>query len=84
MSEAEKGKKVFSQYCASCHKIDEKLVGPPVFEMAKIYKGNVADLQKWIKNPGKKRPDYPQMPGFESQLDQQKLDQLAEYILNIK
>jgi cytochrome c len=84
MTEAEKGQKVFSQYCASCHKIDEKLVGPPVLEMAKIYKGNVANLQKWIKNPGKKRPDYPQMPGFESQLDQKQLDQLGEYILNIK
>ena len=52
--------------------------------MAKIYGENTADLQKWIKNPGKKRPDYPQMPGFESQLDQKQLDQLAEYILNIK
>jgi cytochrome c len=59
-------------------------VGPPVLEMAKIYKGNVTDLQKWIKNPGKKRPDYPQMPSFESQLDQKQLDQLAEYILTIK
>lgn len=84
LSVADKGKTVFNQYCAACHKIDAKLVGPPVLEMAKIYKGNIADLQKWIKNPGKKRPDYPQMPGFESQLNQEQLDQLAEYILAIK
>ena len=84
MSEAEKGQKVFSQYCASCHKTDTKLVGPPVLEMASIYKDKRSDLQKWIKNPGKKRPDYPQMPGFESQLNQEKLDQLSEYILTIK
>lgn len=84
LSVADKGKAVFNQYCAACHKIDAKLVGPPVLEMAKIYKGNIADLQKWIKNPGKKRPDYPQMPGFESQLNQEQLDQLAEYILAIK
>lgn len=84
LSVADKGKTVFNQYCAACHKIDAKLVGPPVLEMEKIYKGNIADLQKWIKNPGKKRPDYPQMPGFESQLNQEQLDQLAEYILAIK
>ncbi|OYX84275.1 MAG: cytochrome C [Flavobacteriales bacterium 32-34-25] len=84
LSVADKGKAVFNQYCAACHKIDAKLVGPPVLEMAKIYKGNIADLQKWIKNPGKKRPDYPQMPGFASQLNQEQLDQLAEYILTIK
>jgi len=84
LSVADKGKAVFNQYCAACHEIDAKLVGPPVLEMAKIYKANIADLQKWIKNPGKKRPDYPQMPGFESQLNQEQLDQLAEYILAIK
>ena len=84
LSVADKGKAVFNQYCAACHKIDAKLVGPPVLEMAKIYKANIADLQKWIKNQGKKRPDYPQMPGFESQLNQEQLDQLAEYILAIK
>jgi cytochrome c len=84
LSGADKGKAVFNQYCAACHKVDAKLVGPPVLEMAKIYKGNIADLQQWIKKPGKKRPDYPQMPGFESQLSQQQLDQLGEYILTIK
>ena len=52
--------------------------------MASIYKGNKAGLQSWIKKPGKKRPDYPQMPSFESQLNQEQLDQLSEYILTIK
>ncbi|PXY42135.1 cytochrome C [Flavobacterium cheongpyeongense] len=84
LSAADKGKAVFNQYCTACHKVDAKLVGPPVLEMAKIYKDNIADLQKWIKKPGKKRPDYPQMPGFESQLNQEQLDQLGEYILTIK
>ncbi len=83
MSLADKGQKVFNQYCAACHKTDAKLVGPPVIEMATIYKDNKGDLQKWIKNPGKKRPDYPQMPGF-AQLNQGQLDELSEYILTIK
>jgi cytochrome c len=84
LSNTDKGKAVFNQYCAACHKVDVKLVGPPVLEMASIYKGNQAGLQKWIKNPGKKRPDYPQMPGFESQLNQSQLDELSEYLLTIK
>lgn len=81
-TDADLGKDVFNQYCAACHKPDVKLVGPAVIEMASIYKSNKADLQKWIKAPGKKRPDYPQMPGF-PQLSQTELDQLSEYILNI-
>ncbi len=84
LSLADKGKNVFNQYCAACHKPNEKLVGPPVIEMNSIYKGNKDGLQSWIKNPGKKRPDYPQMPSFAAQLNQEQLDQLAEYILTIK
>lgn len=81
LSEADKGENVFKQYCAACHKPDVKLVGPPVTEMASIYKGNKSGLQDWIKAPGKKRPDYPQMPGFESQLNEEQLGQLSAYIL---
>ena len=51
--------------------------------MASIYKENKAGLQSWIKKPGKKRPDYPQMPGF-PQLSQTDLEYLSEYILTIK
>lgn len=83
LTDAQKGENVFKQYCTACHKTDVKLVGPPVLEMASIYKDNKADLQKWIKSPGKKRPDYPQMPGF-AQLKQDELDYLSEYILTIK
>lgn len=83
LTDAQKGENVFKQYCTACHKTDVKLVGPPVLEMASIYKDNKADLQKWIKSPGKKRPDYPQMPGF-AQLKQDELDYLSEYILAIK
>jgi cytochrome c len=83
LTEAQKGENVFKQNCAACHKPDVKLVGPPVIEMASIYKGNKAGLQDWIKKPGKKRADAPQMPGF-PQLKQEELDQVSEYILTIK
>jgi cytochrome c len=51
--------------------------------MAKIYANNEADLIKWIKAPGKKRADYPQMPGF-PQISDADLKELSKYILTIK
>ncbi len=83
LGEVAKGAAVFNSYCAACHKPKEKLVGPPVTEMAKIYANNEADLIKWIKAPGKKRADYPQMPGF-PQISDADLKELSKYILTIK
>ena len=77
-----KGKAVFNSYCAACHKVDTQLVGPPVTEMKSIYEGDKKDLIKWIKSPGKKRPDAPQMPPF-PQINDQDMEDLTQFILNI-
>lgn len=69
--------------CAACHKTNEILVGPPITEMVSIYANDEASLKKWIKALGKKRPDYPQMPGF-PQLSDDDLNELSKYILSIK
>lgn len=82
LSLADKGKKVFNQNCAACHKPKEMLVGPPVTEMATIYKDKKTDLINWIKKPGKKRPNAPQMPGF-PQISDEDMSTLTEYILTI-
>lgn len=74
---------VFKQYCAACHKPQEKLVGPPITEMASIYAGNTAALKNWIKSPGKKRADMPPMPAF-PQLKEEELNELAKYILSFQ
>lgn len=78
-----KGKDLFQKKCSSCHKEKEKLVGPPMTEMVSIYSENKDGLKKWIKAPGKKRADYPQMPSFGS-LSDEELDELANYVLSIK
>ena len=78
-----KGQAIFATYCAGCHKEKEKLVGPPVSEMSQIYAGNDSGLKNWIKAPGKKRPDAPQMPAF-AQLPSEELDELSKYILSIQ
>ena len=82
-SEFGKGKDLFTKNCSSCHKEKEKLVGPPMTEMVSIYENNPEGLKKWINSPGKKRPDYPQMPSFGS-LSDEDLNELTKYILSIK
>ncbi|MBD3750632.1 MAG: cytochrome c [Sphingobacteriales bacterium] len=77
-----RGAAIFKQNCAACHKQNEKLVGPPMTEMVSIYANNIEGLKQWIKAPGKKRPDYPQMPSF-SQLSDEDRYEIAKYILSI-
>jgi cytochrome c len=56
-----KGEKVFKSICYTCHALDKRLIGPPIQEIAAVYKGNPDGIAAWAKAPGKKRPDYPQM-----------------------
>jgi len=78
-----KGSAVFGQYCTACHKPNDVLVGPPISEMADIYKNDKPGLINWIKKPGKKRPDFSQMPGF-SQLSDEELKKVSKFILSYK
>lgn len=82
-NDAVHGEEVFNQNCAACHQRNVKLVGPPVLEMVKIYRNDPNGLKAWIRNPGKKRDGYPQMPGF-AQLPDKDLESLSKYILSQK
>lgn len=44
MALMEKGKQIFEEKCASCHKIDDRLVGPPLKDVTKRRK------PEWILN----------------------------------
>ncbi|MFN3875019.1 MAG: c-type cytochrome [Flavobacteriales bacterium] len=77
------GAAIFKRNCSSCHNTEGRLVGPPVTEMHEIYASDKQALIAWIKAPGKKRPDYPQMPGF-PQLSDEELDLITQYILEIE
>lgn len=83
MSPIKRGEKVFKQSCAGCHAETQRLVGPPVTEMLAVYQDKPQELQAWIRSPGKKRPDYPQMPAF-GHLPAQEIESLASYILSLK
>ena len=76
------GEKLFEQNCVVCHQEENRLVGPPLKEIVPIYEGKKEALIAWIKKPGKKRDDYPPMPGF-PQLSEEKLESIADYMLKL-
>ncbi len=77
------GRNLFQTNCAVCHAAGTRLVGPPMAEVAPIYKNKIEELKQWIKAPGRKRMDYPAMAGFPHLSDAQ-LTQVAEYMLQEK
>jgi len=74
-----KGEKVFSKICMGCHRLDRKLVGPPLLEVLPKYKGNVEKLKEFVKNPVKVNPEYPPMPNLG--LTEEEIDGVAHYLL---
>ena len=49
------GKSIFEGKgnCVACHKINEKLVGPSILEIAKIYKAQNGDMVSFLKEEAK-------------------------------
>lgn len=77
---ASPGERIFRATCMACHDVDSKRVGPPLTEIVDIYGGNPDGLIAWVKAPGKKRPDYQQMPPITMQESQYR--DVATYILD--
>lgn len=76
----ETGESLFAN-CAACHAKDKVLVGPPLTEIAQVYKGNPDGIVTWAKGPGKKRPAMPPMPAM-GHLGEANLRKIAEYMLS--
>lgn len=57
-----RGKEVFETICSTCHRLDERLVGPPLNTVLPKYAGKPDELAAFIQSPSKKNPDYPPMP----------------------
>ncbi len=75
------GKSVFRN-CAACHAVDKVLAGPSLREVYAIYRDNPQGIVDWAKNPGKKRPEFVQMPSM-AQLGDDNLALVADYILEL-
>jgi cytochrome c len=75
------GKSVFRN-CAACHAVDKVLAGPSLREVYTIYRDNPQGIVDWAKNPGKKRPEFVQMPSM-AQLGDDNLALVADYMLEL-
>jgi cytochrome c len=75
------GERSFRAVCMACHDMSRRLVGPPVSEIAQVYEGNPEGLIQWVRSPGRKRPDYPEMPPISLSEDQYRA--VADYVLSV-
>jgi cytochrome c len=73
------GEEIFTIRCASCHKWDQKLVGPAYKDVLPKYEGKEAQLIAFIRNPVKVDPAYPSMPN--PGLKPNEADAVAKYLL---
>jgi cytochrome c len=73
------GQEIYEIRCASCHKFDVKLVGPPHNEVVPKYIGKEKELIAFIKNPTKIDPNYPPMPN--PGLKPNEVKAVADYVL---
>lgn len=73
------GQEIYSVRCASCHKFEQKLVGPAHFDVLPKYVGNEAKLVAFIRNPVKVDPAFPPMPN--PGLKPNEAEAVAKYLL---
>jgi cytochrome c len=74
------GEEIFNVVCSSCHKFDEKLVGPPYNQVLVKYEGKMDQLVAFILNPVKVDPAYPPMPI--QGLRREEAKNIAQYIMD--
>ena len=70
---------IYQVKCASCHKWDQKLVGPAHMDVLPKYVGKESQLIAFIRNPVKVDPAYPPMPN--PALKPNEADAVAKYLL---
>ena len=70
---------IYQVKCASCHKWDQKLVGPPHKDVIPKYVGKEAQLVAFIRNPVRVDPAYPHMPN--PGLKPNEADAVVKYLL---
>jgi cytochrome c len=56
------GLEIYEIRCASCHRFDQRIVGPSYEEVLPKYEGKIDQLVSFILNPVKVDPQFPPMP----------------------
>ena len=76
------GDAIFHQVCFVCHAPATKLIGPPILEIATLYKDHPEGIAKWAQAPGpNKRPPLPMPPVVGKTMDE--LTAVGVYMLGI-
>ncbi|MDZ7265424.1 MAG: hypothetical protein ONB16_12620 [candidate division KSB1 bacterium] len=57
-----KGEAIYKRICSSCHRFDQKIVGPPYVTVLPKYENDIQKLIAFVSNPYKVNPNYPPMP----------------------
>lgn len=73
------GEEVYTNTCLQCHRMDEKLVGPPLRTVLVKYVDDVEKLKDFLASPTKVNSEYPPMPN--PGLTSAQIDAVTEYVI---
>jgi cytochrome c len=73
------GKDIYTTMCMQCHRMNERLVGPPFAERLPRYAGNLEALKGFIAHPVQVTEEYSPMP--HPPLSPAQVDSVATYLL---
>ena len=74
-----KGEAVYKRVCSSCHRFDQRIVGPPYATVLPKYEEDIQKLIAFVSNPQKVNPDYPPMPNQDLKITE--IEAVAGYLL---
>lgn len=80
---SERGMIAYLGVCTGCHAYSGRLVGPPAQIIQALYMDDPEGLMAYIKDPTKKRPDFPEMPS-QAYLGDETLKAVADYMLALE
>jgi cytochrome c len=76
------GKQVYENQCLSCHKFNQKVVGPSYAEVLPKYNGDADALASFIRKPSKVNPEYPPMPQLG--LNESEIKSVVAYLFQLE
>lgn len=76
---AQTGEDIYNSRCSACHLYDQKKIGPPYNLVIRKYAGKKDALLRFIMNPVKVDPAYPNMPN--QGLKPAEADSIATYLM---
>ncbi len=76
-----KGESVYKRVCSTCHRFDQRVVGPAYVTVLPKYENDIQKLITFVSNPQKVNPDYPPMPNLGLKISE--VEAVAGYLLKI-